>query len=163
MARNKLNKSKKIEERANAPRTKKVGKLFLQDYRVHVISEKEGVCSYCRKSKSPRMHFLKTNWNRDVWLCEACANEIGWTKEKSELTKKVRKQPSQPKLVIYSKRATSVTDEKGICGYCNQRSSPLYHYAKTSIGPVDLCLKCKGKCKRDTWYTFVSGGRVNGK
>lgn len=74
---------------------------------------------------------------------------------------------SRPKLRLLTKRASSVTDEAGICSRCHHHTAPLRHFSRSTWGPVDLCERCLRRMGRKystrQWVTIVSGGRCSGK
>jgi len=50
---------------------------------------------------------------------------------------------TQAKLVLESRRGTR-TYERGTCWECGTYGGVLWHYSKSSCGPVHLCSRCKG-------------------
>ena len=49
-----------------------------------------------------------------------------------------------PRILLESKRGTRI-DELRKCGECGLPRHPVFRYAKSNVGPVFLCLQCKGE------------------
>ncbi len=52
-----------------------------------------------------------------------------------------REQP--PKIILQSQRGTRI-EGAHVCGECGVLERPTFRYARSNVGEVYLCLRCKG-------------------
>lgn len=78
-----------------------------------------------------------------------------------------RKKKKKAPLVLVSKRGMRI-NSKSECCLCHKEKSPVWHYANSSRGPVNICSDCKPRLfdrsfgKKDALNYAQTGGQYEG-
>jgi hypothetical protein len=98
---------------------------------------------------------------------EKSNSKSGSTKKSEPKRKPRRRKKKKPQLVLVSKRGMRIPS-KTECSLCHKAKSPVWHYAKSSRGPVNICGDCKPRLfdrsfgKKDALNYAETGGLYEG-